>query len=376
MANGSRAKTNRKIRYAVVGLGYSAQTAILPAFAQATDNSQLAALVSGTPGKLRRLSEKYKVEHTYSYEQYADCLKSSAIDAVYIDLPNHLHKTYAVAAARAGVHILCEKPLAFEESDCESMIAAARSAGVKLMPAYCTHFEPATLQLVEAIHSGKIGEPRIFTSIFSQKSRPGSARLKNDVWGNVLYDMGIYCINTACSLFGAEPTEVFASSLNFSDRQSMEHAEMFVGQLNFANHRVASFAASLGAADRSAFEVIGTRGILKMDPAYEVAMDLKSEITIGDWRIKEIFRRRVEFASELLYFSDCVLKDKEPEPSGEMGLADVRIIRALILSAETNSPVPLPLISGSSPRNVRRQSLVTPDSDHHQWVKAASSAAD
>jgi predicted dehydrogenase len=357
-------------------LGYIAQTAILPAFAQATDNSQLAALVSGTPGKLRRLSEKYKVEHSYSYEQYADCLKSGAIDAVYIGLPNHLHKKYAVAAAQAGIHVLCEKPLAFGESDSESMIAAARDAGVKLMPAYCTHFEPATSQLVEAIHAGKIGEPRIFTSTFSQKSRPGRARLNNHIWGNVLYDLGIYCINTACCLFGAEPGEVYASGLNFSDKQSMEPAEMFVGQLNFANHRVASFVASLGTVDRSTFEVIGTRGILKMDPAYEVAKDLKSEISIGDWRIKEIFRRRDEFASALLYFSDCVLKDKEPQPSGEMGLADVRIIRALILSAETNSPVSLPQISCHSPRNAPHKKVIATDSDHHQWIRTASSAAD
>lgn len=376
MPNGSNSRTSHKIRYAVVGLGQIAQNAILPAFAHAGENTQLAALVSGTPAKLRRLSEKYKVERAYSYEQYADGLTSGAFDAVYIALPNHLHKAFAVPAARAGIHILCEKPMAFEESDCESMIDAARKAGVKLMLAYGAHFEPAALQLMEAIHSGQIGEPRLFSSVFSQKARPGNARLKSEIWGRVLYDLGIHCINAACSLFGAEPNEVFASSLNSSDNRHRDFSETFVGLLNFSNRRVASFAVSLGAADHSMFEIIGTRGILKMDPAYEVAKDLKSEITIGDWRVREIFRRRDEFASELAYFSDCVIHDKQPQPSGQTGLADVRIIRALILSAETNSPVSLPSGSAVPRRDASHPSLLQSAANHPQWVKAASSAAD
>src|SRR5215469_17300129 len=110
-----------KVRYAVVGLGYISQIAVLPAFGHARENSRLTALVSGDLKKLKTLSQEYCVDHTYTYEQYSDCLRSGDIDAVYIALPNHIHHIYANAAAEAGVHVLCEKPMAFSEAECESM---------------------------------------------------------------------------------------------------------------------------------------------------------------------------------------------------------------------------------------------------------------
>ena len=118
--NGDRRteKSTNKVRYAVVGLGYISQAAVLPAFAHARENSDLVALVSGDPRKLQALSRKYKVapENCYDYEHYADCLMSGKIDAVYIALPNQLHKQYTEDAARAGKHILCEKPMAVNEA--------------------------------------------------------------------------------------------------------------------------------------------------------------------------------------------------------------------------------------------------------------------
>jgi glucose-fructose oxidoreductase len=103
--------SGKKVRYAVVGLGYIAQAAVLPAFAHAR-NSELTALVSDNPTKLKNLSKKYSVPHTYSYQQYSKCLESGEVDAVYIALPNHMHRAYTEAAAGAGVHVLCEKPMA------------------------------------------------------------------------------------------------------------------------------------------------------------------------------------------------------------------------------------------------------------------------
>ena len=138
------APKHRKVRYAVVGLGYIAQVAILPAFAHAQENSELVALVSGDPGKLKALGKKYKVPKTYNYEHYADCV-ADGIDAVYIALPNAMHRAYAEGAARAGVHVLCEKPMAVTEQECEAMIDTAERAKVKLMIAYRLHFERGNL---------------------------------------------------------------------------------------------------------------------------------------------------------------------------------------------------------------------------------------
>src|SRR5687768_16692295 len=122
-----------KIRYAVVGLGHIAQVAVLPAFAHARRNSELTALVSDDPVKHEKLRLKYNVQHTYSYDDYDDCLRSGAIDAVYIALPNNLHCEFSVRAAQAGIHVLCEKPMAVTEQECEQIISAAAKARVKLM---------------------------------------------------------------------------------------------------------------------------------------------------------------------------------------------------------------------------------------------------
>ena len=328
----------RKIRYAVVGLGYISQAAVLPAFAHAEENSELAALVSGDPGKLKAVAKRYKVKKTYSYEQYADCL-ASGIDAVYIALPNSMHRTYAEAAARAGVHVLCEKPMATSEEDCQAMIDAAAKTNVKLMVAYRLHFERGNLSAIEAIREGKIGEPRVFHSLFTQQVTPGNTRLRGELGGGPLFDVGIYCINAARYLFGEEPYEVFSFAAKGTDERFAEVEEMNAAILRFPNDRLASFTCSFGASDRSEYEVVGTKGSLRMDPGYEMVGDLKSELLVGGKKQKTTFKKRDQFGPELTYFSDCILNGKNPEPSGAEGLADVRIIRALRESAEKGRPV-------------------------------------
>jgi predicted dehydrogenase len=195
-------KHRRKIRYAVVGLGHIAQVAVLPAFAHARVNSQLTALVSDDPQKLKTLGRRYHVDHLFSYEEYKDCLRSGAIDAVFIALPNHLHAEYSIAAARAGIHVLCEKPMAVTEKDCWAMTRAADHAGIKLMIAYRLHFEEANMTAVRLVRSGKLGDPRFFASSFSMQVRPENIRTDKEKGGGTLYDIGIYCINAALSFQG------------------------------------------------------------------------------------------------------------------------------------------------------------------------------
>ena len=155
----------RKIGYAVAGLGHIAQTAVLPAFAHAK-NSRLVALLSDDEEKREKLSRKYRCD-AYSYDQYDECLRRDDVDAVYIALPNTLHAEYTVRAAQAGAHVLCEKPMATSEADCRRMITACDDAGVRLMIAYRLHFEPANLEAVKLITSGRLGEARFFGSDFS-----------------------------------------------------------------------------------------------------------------------------------------------------------------------------------------------------------------
>lgn len=325
------------VRYAVVGLGHIAQVAVLPAFGNARRNSRLAALVSGDPVKLRSLGRKYGAEQLYSYEQYDECLKSGAVDAVYIALPNHLHCEYAERAARAGVHVLCEKPMAMDEDECERMARAAREARVKLMVAYRLHFERANLEAMEVARSGRIGEPRLFTSTFCTPVVPGNIRVRRETGGGVLWDIGIYCINAARSLFRDEPLEVRAATAGILD----EVEESVSAVLRFPNERLAAFGCSFGAAKVSEYRLAGTKGDLALEPAYDYARPLKHRLTLEGEMRERRFAKRDQFAPELLYFSDCVLQNRDPEPSAEEGLADVRIIRALYRSAQSGRPVEL-----------------------------------
>ena len=352
----------RQIRYAVVGLGHIAQVAVLPAFANARRNSRLAALVSGDPTKLESLSKKYGVDKTYAYEQYDECLRH--VDAVYIALPNSMHCEYAVRAARAGVHVLVEKPMAVTEEECQRMIAAARDARVKLMVAYRLHFERANLEAGEVARSGRIGEPRLFNSTFCTPVVPGNIRVRRDVGGGVLYDIGIYCINAARALFGDEPVEVRAASAGTLD----EVEETVSAVLRFSNERMASFTASFGSAKVSEYRLAGTKGDLAVEPAYDYARPLKHRLTLDGEMRERRFAKRDQFAPELLYFSDCVLQNGTPEPGGDEGLADVRVICALYRSAETGQPVRLePFAKRARPsleQEIRRPPIEKPEVIH------------
>jgi predicted dehydrogenase len=219
-----RGISRRKVRYAVVGLGHIAQVAVLPAFRNAA-NSELFALVSGNSEKLEKVGKKYVLDHLYSYEDYSRAL--SNVDAVYLALPNHLHREYAVRAAAAGVHVLCEKPMAVTSEDCQAMIEAAKQNHVKLMIAYRLHFEAGNLEAIRLAKGGKLGDVRIFSSEFAQQVADNNVRVTEPVarGGGPVYDMGVYCINAARYLFGSEPTEVFAVTANNGDKrfQRVEH---------------------------------------------------------------------------------------------------------------------------------------------------------
>lgn len=331
-----------KIRYAVVGLGHIAQTAMLPAFANARKNSRLAALVSGDQKKLEALGKKYKIDHLYSYDQYDECLRSGQIDAVYIALPNDMHAEYTIRAARAGIHVLCEKPMAVTPDECREMIRAARESNVKLMVAYRLHLEDANLRAIELAQSGKLGELRLFNSVFSfQVGSPGNIRVIPERGGGTLFDIGVYCINAARSLFQDEPYEVTAFSANNGEERFRGVDEMTGAVLRFPRDRLATFITSFGASSVSTYRVVGTRGDLRLEPAYDYQEGLVHHLTLNGKTKQKQFKHRDQFAAELIYFSDCIRTGQDPEPSGEEGWADVRVIDALYQSALSGRPVRL-----------------------------------
>ena len=337
---GAKTNSRRKIRYAVVGVGHLAQVAVLPAFKTAR-NSELVTIVSGDAQKRDELGKKYGLEQVYSYDDYEKAL--STVDAVYLVVPNRLHKEYSVRAARAGVHVLCEKPMAVTEEECEAMLQAADENKVKLMIAYRLHFEKGNLEAIQIASSGKLGQLRTFTSEFGQMVADDNIRLTEPVekGGGPVYDMGVYCINAARYLFRDEPTEILAVTASANDPKFKNAGEMASVIMHFPEERLASFTCGFGSADVSRYTLVGTKGLLTAEPAYNYSKAIKHRLTVDKTMTARTFSKRDQFAAELTYFSDCIRKNKEPEPSGLEGLADIRIVRAIYESARTGKKVEL-----------------------------------
>src|SRR5215470_4190314 len=323
------------------------------------------------PRPLSCLIRSVRDRANYSYEDYDKAL--SQVDAVYLTLPNHLHREYAVRAAQAKVHILCEKPMAPTEEDCQAMIDAAEQNGVRLMIAYRLHFEAANLEAVRLAEGGKLGKLRFFTSEFAQNVDIDNVRVTETTarGGGPLYDMGVYCINASRYLFGAEHIAVLGSTLDNGEERFEKVEEMASAIMRFPDGRIATFTCSFGAADVSRYTLIGTRGFLTADPAYDYSMALKHRLTIEEKTKSTTFPKRDQFAAELIYFSDCILKNREPEPSGLEGLADVRIVEAIYQSARTGTGVQLPTLPPKR-RPTVNQEIHRPSHLKPKTVKAKS----
>ena len=216
--------------------------------------------------------------------------------------------------------------MAVTEDECEAMIRAAQDNHVKLMIAYRLHLDEANLQAVETVRSGKIGEPRIFNSLFTQQTVEGNIRLDKSKGGGTLDDIGIYCINAARYLFQDEPIAVFATSANNGEKRFSEVDEMTSVILRFPGDRLASFTVSFNGGRVATYQVVGTKGDLRVDSAYGTE-EIKHTLTIEGEKEERSFEPHDQLAAEFIYFSDCILQDQEPEPSGEEGLIDVGVSR-------------------------------------------------
>ena len=280
-----KSKKSGTIRYAVAGPGHIAQVAVIPAFKHARKNSELVALISDDPKKSRALARKYpSVEGIAGYDDLESCLAEHEVDALYVALPNHLHREFTVRAAQAGVHVLCEKPLAVDEDQCLEMIDAARVAGVKLMTAYRLHFQKAQLGAMELARSKRLGDLRtIHADLTLVVSDPDNIRRNpRELGGGPMYDLGIYCINAARNVFRDEPRSVFAFQARSDMRKFEKVEETICGVLAFPQERLCTFQCSVGAAPLSHLRVLGTKGDLVIENAFDYAESMTQYLTIKE----------------------------------------------------------------------------------------------
>tara|TARA_R110002167_G_scaffold366433_1_gene596758 strand:+ start:21462 stop:22535 length:1074 start_codon:yes stop_codon:yes gene_type:complete len=324
------------IRYGVVGAGWISQIAFLPGVGL-TGNSKTTALVSGNREVSERLAEFYDIEHTFTYDQYDEMLAADVVDAVYIALPNSMHADYAIRAAKAGKHVIVEKPLAISAQECRAMIEAAKAAGVYLMTAYRLHNEPGTVHVLDLIRSGAIGDPRVFSSVFSFQAGRDNHRLKASHWGGPLQDIGIYCVNAVRHIFADEPVEVTAVRNQTDDPRFSEVEESFAATMMFPKGRVAQFVASFGAEQLDTYRIAGTEGEIAVERAYDFQSPTIVRLTRGAEVVEHVFGQTDQFAGQTAYFSDCITAGVAPESCGEEGLADVEILLALEEAAKTGA---------------------------------------
>jgi glucose-fructose oxidoreductase len=223
------------------------------------------------------------------------------------------------------------------------MMEAAEENDVRLMVAYRLHFEHLNLEVADLVRTGAIGEPRIFSSVFSQVVKEDDIRL--DSWekgGGSAFDMGVYCINAARNLFREEPIEVLASNGVGKDARFERCDETTAAVLTFPSGRIAQFCSSFGAVRSGDYRVTGTTGEVVVYNAYDYAKEMSYELRAegGDHR-KRTVAKRDQFGPELEYFAECVSERREPEPNGLEGYADVRIVRAIHAAANTGRRVSL-----------------------------------
>jgi predicted dehydrogenase len=331
------------VGYAVVGLGHFAEHAVLPGFRDSR-KARLVALVSGDERKAKRLAKKFGAGDSYHYNNYKQCLDNPQVEAVYIATNNGTHAEFTVAAAAAGKHVLCEKPMATNVAECQQMIDACRAHRVHLMIAYRKYFEPAALDLKKLVQSGKLGRLKIIHSAFSIYLRPGPNRPawhfdRRRAGGGALPDVGVYCVNTARWVAGQNPVEAEAYQWTVDPDIFKEVDENVAFRLNFPEGLVMQGTASWGGAKQSFLLIVGEKGWAMLTPAFEYDEERRLYGRIGERQFDKSYKIINELALELDALADCIRRNREPAPNGVEGLRDVAVMEAIYQSAREGRPV-------------------------------------
>lgn len=337
----------RKIGFAIVGLGELAVGQILPAFGESRLSAPVA-LVSGHPDKARKLAEVYGIDPraVYTYQDYERLADNNKVDAVYIVLPNSMHAEYTVRGLKLGKHVLCEKPMAVTVDECEQMIDASRQANRKLMIAYRLHYEPYNRKAMELCRQQAIGKLKCFSSSNCQTVQAPNIRLSRELGGGPVGDVGVYSINAARYTLQEEPIEVNAVAHQpKDDPRFREVPETVVYTLRYPSGAIAHCESGFGHGRSEYFRVVGAEGFIEMDPAFGYhgqRLYVQSRSPHGGQEKQELVLQPVnQFAAEMDHFSECILAGKTPHTTGEMGMADMRIVTAVHEAARTGRTVKL-----------------------------------
>lgn len=254
--------------WGVLGPGFVARQAVIPAI-QRSRNGRVRALASREYARAQAVATQAGIERVYG--DYQAMLADPTIDAVYIALPNHLHGTWTIQAARAGKHVLCEKPLACSALEGEQMLEACQRAGVLLMEAAMYRFHPRSRRLLQLVQAGTLGQPRFLHSSFTFTLNDApNYRLSPEYGGGALLDVGCYCVNALCWLSGTTTEELEV----FSNQREPGGVDLSCGALlRFAEGTQGHFQCSFVAAEHQSIEFIGSEGAVTAPLAFTAWRD-------------------------------------------------------------------------------------------------------
>ena len=329
---------DRSVGWCIVGLGRISMDHFMPGVKQG-NTGHIVALVSGHRPKAEQQAKMYGVADNaiYSYEEYDRIRDNKGIDAVYIALPNNMHAEYTIRAAKAGKHVLCEKPMATSVADSKQMIEVCHAAGRKLMIAYRCQYEPVNLKAIDLIRRGQIGTVQAIESANGFNISPGEWRLNRKMsGGGPLMDVGIYSLNACRYLTGEEPHDIHANSSVIDYDGRFNEVEENVGwTMKFPSGVVASCNTTYGGDMNGFYRVHGSRGMIELSPAFSYeGIHMKAELgqqpVIG---MPTPFKGPDQFTREADYFADCILNNREPKSGGEEGLRDTELMSQIYQSA-------------------------------------------
>lgn len=331
--------TGRKLGYAMVGLGYYATRMIMPRFADCK-HSRLTALVSGTPAKLQQFGDEYKIpaRSRYNYANFDSIRDNPDVDIVYVVLPNSMHAEYTIRAAKAGKHVMCEKPMAVSSAECQAMIAACRQAGKKLMIGYRSQLEPHNLHAMRLARSGAVGKSGLVESEHGfPVGDPNQWRLKRALsGGGSLMDIGIYSVQALRYMAGEEPVSVTATE--FTDKNDIRFREVedrIAWTFQFPSGLLGQGFSSYSSGHNH-IRLTGDKGWIDLEPGTSYGGH-SMRIRIRDKEEKVTPPRTADanqFAAQLDHLAQSILAGREPIASGEEGLRDLRIMEAIYRSAK------------------------------------------
>lgn len=329
----------KRLRWGILGCAAIADRAVIPAIL-ASETGELLAIASRDESKARRKAEQFGIPKFYG--SYEALLADPDIDAIYIPLPNHLHKEWTIAAAQAGKHILCEKPLAMNAQEAQKMVDACKEAGVHLAEAFMYRHHPRITRVKEIVASGEIGELRVIRGVFTYNgaANKGDIRQVKEWGGGGMFDVGCYPLSAARFIMGVEPEAVTVHALFSPEHDDVDM--MASGLVEFPGNVTLTFDCGMWATFRNELEIVGTDGTIVLKPSFLPSKENDDIVVqVGDSIRREGPYGIDAYVAQSDQFARTVWGEEQPAFPAQDAVSNMKLLDACMASARSRKRVEL-----------------------------------